>query len=67
MGAPMIAPATYAAYPSPVCTRWWSCRAGMKITGLPFAVSRTRAVLVAISVRRASVPRTTVSRWAKAV
>jgi hypothetical protein len=39
----------------------------MKITGLPFAASRTRAVFVAISVRRASVPSTTVSRWANAV
>jgi len=34
----------------------------MKMIGLPFAASSTRAVLVAISVRRASVPSTTVSR-----
>ncbi len=57
MGAPIVEPATYAAYPSPVWTRWWSYRAGMKMIGLPFAASTTRLTFVAIIVLRARTPR----------
>ena len=60
-------PATYAAYPSPVWTRWWSWRAGMKMSGLPFAASSTCTTFVVISVRRASVPSIGVSRCANTV
>ena len=57
ISTPIDAPATCAAYPSPVCTRWWSWRAGMKMIGLPFAASTTRRTFVEISVRRARTPR----------
>jgi len=39
----------------------------MKISGFALAASSTRTTFVVISVRRASVPRYTVSRWAKVV
>jgi hypothetical protein len=52
-----IAPATCAAYPSPVWTRWWSWRAGKKRIGFPPAASTTRRTLVEMSVLRASTPR----------
>ncbi len=61
------APPTRAAYPSGVWTRQSSCRAPMKITGLPWAASMTRRTFVATSDRRASTPRKSVSRCAKAM
>src|SRR5438876_8074516 len=61
-----IAPAMCAAYPAPVCTSQWSCRAGKNITCFGLAASTTRRVLVPTFVRRASTPRYRVSRWAKA-
>ena len=67
ISAPTTCPATYAAYPSPVWTRWWSWRAGMKMIGFLFAASSTRTTFEVISVRRASTPRYTVSRCAKPV
>jgi len=39
----------------------------MKMIGLPFAASSTLTTLDVISVRRASTPRYSVSRWAKSV
>jgi hypothetical protein len=39
----------------------------MKMIGFPPAASSTRVTFVEISVRRASTPRYTVSRWAKSV
>src|SRR4026209_1026304 len=59
ISAPSTAPATKAAYPSPVWTRWWSWRAGMKMIGLRFAASSTLTTLVVISVRGAGTPRET--------
>jgi hypothetical protein len=57
ISVPTTRPAMYAAYPSPVWTRWWSWRAGMKMIGLRLAASSTFTTLVVISVRRASTPR----------
>ena len=61
-----IAPAMCAAYPSPVWTSQWSCRAGKNITCFGLAASTTSRVLVPTFVRRASTPRYRVSRWANA-
>ena len=60
-----IAPATWAAQPSPVCTSQWSCRAGKNRICLSPAASFTSRTLRITSVRRAMHPRYTVSRWAK--
>src|SRR5438034_4552953 len=49
-----IAPAMCAAYPSPVWTSQWSCRAGKNITCFGLAASTTSRVLVPTFVRRAS-------------
>src|SRR5256885_17224680 len=51
-----IAPAMWAAYPSPVCTSQWSCRAGKNITCFGLAASTTRRVLVPTFVRRGGTP-----------
>ncbi len=59
------APEMYAAYPSPVCTRWWSKRAGKNSTSLPPAASTMARAFVAMRVRRARTPRYGVSRCAK--
>src|SRR5438128_1974434 len=60
------APSMCAAYPSPVWTSQWSCRAGKNITCFGLAASTTSRVLVPTFVRRASTPRYRVSRWANA-
>src|SRR2546425_6391443 len=60
-----IAPAMCAAYPSPVWTSQWSCRAGKNITCFGLAASTTSRVLVPTFVRRASTPRYRVSRCAR--